>query len=99
MNFKLYREFGALNSQPVFDAFSQGLRKLGHIETSHNEDFAVIWSVLWKGRMRSNQNIYEQRLKSKKPTIIIEVGNLNRGTTWRLGLNHVIRNGYFGLDK
>lgn len=99
MNFKLYREYGALNSQPVFDAFSQGLKKLGHTETNNNEDFAVIWSVLWKGRMRSNQQIYEQRLKNKKPTIIIEVGNLKRGKTWRLGLNHIIRDGYFGLDK
>lgn len=99
MNFKLYREYGALNSQPIFDALSRGLSKLGHREVSKNEDIAVIWSVLWKGRMRSNQMIYENRVRLKKPTLIIEVGNLKRGLTWRLGIDHINRDGYFGVDK
>ena len=29
MRFKLYREYGALNSPPVFDAVEQGLKQLG----------------------------------------------------------------------
>jgi hypothetical protein len=99
MRFKLYREYGALNSKPVFDAFSQGIRHYGHTEVAVNEDIAVIWSVLWRGRMKPNQQIYESAIKNNKPVIIIEVGNLNRGTTWRVSLNNINSNGCFGNDN
>lgn len=99
MRFKLYREYGALNSPPVFDAFEQGLRSLGHETVSENEDVAVIWSVLWSGRMKNNQAIYEKCKSSDKPIIIIEVGNLKRGDTWRISLNHINNLGFFGNEK
>ncbi len=54
MRFRLYREYGALNSPPVFDAVEHGLRQQGHDIVNENEDVAVIWSVLWSGRMRAN---------------------------------------------
>ena len=85
MRFRLYREYGALNSPPVFDAFEKGLRSLGHEIVTRNEDVAVIWSVLWQGRMARNQQVYQ----SGKPIVIIEVGNLHRGKTWRISLNHI----------
>jgi hypothetical protein len=98
MRFRLYREYGALNSGPLFDAFSSGLRKLGHTETSTNEDVSVIWSVLWRGRMKPNEQIYNAAVKNNKPVIIIEVGNLKRGQTWRVSLGHVNSQGEFGND-
>jgi hypothetical protein len=98
MRFRLYREHGALNSGPLFDAFSSGLRKLGHTETSTNEDVAVIWSVLWRGRMKPNEKIYQTAVKNNKPVIIIEVGNLKRGQTWRVSLGNVNSQGEFGND-
>lgn len=99
MQFKLYREYGALNSRPIFDAFEQGLTKLGHRSVSSGEDVSVIWSVLWAGRMLNNRKIYESALRSKKPVIIIEVGNFYRGKTWRISLNHVNSLGVFGNDS
>lgn len=84
MRFRLFREHGALNSRPIFDAFEQGIRSLGH-EISTTDGIPVIWSVLWQGRMRANQRIYE----TNSPVIIIEVGNLHRGKTWRVSLNHI----------
>jgi hypothetical protein len=96
MRFKLYREFGALNSVPVFNAFEQGLKSLGHESVKDNEDIAVIWSVLWAGRMRTNRQIYENCKKVNKPVVVIEVGNLNRGETWRISLNHINNLGIFG---
>jgi hypothetical protein len=98
MRFRLYREYGALNSGPLFDAFSSGLRKLGHTETSTNEDVSVIWSVLWRGRMKPNEKIYQTAVKNNKPVIIIEVGNLKRGQTWRVSLGNVNFRGEFGND-
>jgi hypothetical protein len=96
MNFKLYREHGALNSVPVFNAFEQGLRSLGHETVGSNEDVAVIWSVLWSGRMSANYEIYNKCRNTNKPIIIIEVGNLFRNRTWRVSLGHVNNLGFFG---
>lgn len=98
MKFKLYTEYGSLNSLPVFESLKQGLQLLGHDIVDKNEDIAVIWSVLWNGRMMSNKQIYEQARKEKRPILIAEVGNLIRNHTWRLSLNHVNALGYFGND-
>ncbi len=95
MRFKLYREYGALNSVPVFNAFEQGLRSLGHEVVTENEDVAVIWSVLWAGRMKNNKQVYDECKKLNKPVVIIEVGNLKRGQTWRVSLSHVNNLGIF----
>jgi hypothetical protein len=73
MRFRLYREHGALNSVPVFNAFEQGVKSLGHEIVSSNEDVAVIWSVLWYGRMAANREIYEKCIRENKPIIIIDV--------------------------
>lgn len=99
MRFKLYREYGALNSPPVFDAIEQGLRSLGYDIVNDNEDIAVIWSVLWSGRMRKNREIYYECKNTHKPVMIIEVGNLKRGQTWRISLDHINNLGNFGNQK
>lgn len=98
IKFKLYRQFGALNSKPVFDAFENSIKHLGHQIVENNEDVPVIWSVLWNGRMLSNKNIYESARSVDKPVVILEVGNLKRNTTWRVCVNHTTRLGYFGND-
>jgi len=95
MRFKLYRENGALNSKPIFDAFEQGLKSLGHTVVDSNEDVSVIWSVLWAGRMAKNKPIYD----ADKPVIILEVGNLLRNTTWRISLENINALGKFGNTK
>lgn len=95
MRFKLYRQYGALNSQLIFDAFAQGVQSLGHSVVDDHEDVAVIWSVLWAGRMAKNREIYHQARNAKKPIIIIEVGNLRRNHTWRICLNHINNLGEF----
>jgi hypothetical protein len=97
MIFDFYRQFGALNSGPVFDAFEQGLRKLGHTIQNHSGtgDAAVIWSVLWNGRMRPNQSVYEQYRRQSKPVIVLEIGCLQRDTTWKIGINGINQGSYF----
>jgi hypothetical protein len=95
MRFKLYRENGAQNSGPIFDAFEQSVIDLGHDIVKDGEDIPVIWSVLWAGRMERNRIIYHQARKHNKPIIIIEVGNLKRNITWRVSLNHINNLGEF----
>ena len=99
MRFKLYRQHGALNSPEIFNAFQQGLLAQGHQVVDSNEDVAVIWSVLWNGRMAPNQHIYEKCVRENKPILIIEVGNLLRNTTWRICLNHINGLGEFGVEE
>lgn len=99
MRFRLYREHGALNSVPVFNAFEQGVKNLGHEIVTANEDVAVIWSVLWQGRMAANREIYETCMRENKPVVIIEVGNLKRNSLWRICLNHINGLGTFGNNQ
>jgi hypothetical protein len=96
MKFKLYRNFGALNSVPVFNAFAEGVRASGHKIVEDSEDVAVIWSVLWNGRMAGNQQIYNACAKQNKPVVVIEVGSLKRGQTWRISEGHINGLGIFG---
>ena len=100
MKISLFNNFGALNSMPVFAAFEQGLRTLGIRSNNHdiNANVAVIWSHLWSGRMRHNQEIWKTFRDSGRDVIVLEVGMLKRGRTWKLGLNGVNRRAWFGQD-
>lgn len=98
MKISLFNNFGALNSVPVFAAFEQGLRALGIQSNSHDldADVAVIWSHLWSGRMRHNQDVWKTFRDSGRDVIVLEVGMLKRGRTWKVGLNGVNRRAWFG---
>lgn len=95
-SFRLYREYGALNSPPIFDAVESGLKKLGHEVDPTNGQIPVIWSVLWSGRMEKNRQIYDKAKSQNLPVMIIEVGNLRRNFTWRVSLDNVNGRGIFG---
>jgi len=69
-------------------------------ENSMNSDAAVIWSVLWAGRMAPNQAVYKHYRSQGKPVIIIEIGALYRGNTWKVSVNNITSQGYYGhLDN
>jgi len=93
MKFSLFKEYGALNSKPVFAAFEQSLRDRGHTvcESNMHSDVAVIWSVLWNGRMTGNKPVWDYYRKTNRPVIVLEVGGINRGITWKVSLNGVNR--------
>lgn len=98
MKFRLYREHGALNSVEIFDAFEKGLKKLGHTVVNTNDGIPVIWSILWNGRMNANKVIYEECRLAQQPIVILEVGTLKRGKTWKVSVNHINGLGLFGND-
>ena len=83
MKFSLWRQNGALNSRPVFDAFANSLLGAGHdvVDNDDSGDVDVIWSVLWNGRMAANKRIWQANQTNKKPTIVLEVGGNRRGIT------------------
>ena len=89
MKISLFNNFGAKNSVPVFQAIAQGLVSLGHTVVYHDPtaDVAVIWSMLWAGRMRPNQEVYRAFRRQGRPVIVAEVGMIQRGQTWKIGIN------------
>lgn len=98
MKFNLWTQYGALNSRPVFDAFKQGAKLLGYEcnENVTDDGIDVIWSVLFHGRMSSNKAIWDRAQALGKPVIVLEVGGIQRGTTWKVGLNGINRDAYWG---
>lgn len=91
----------ALQSESVWRAFLEGCRKCGiePVENSMTADAAVIWSVLWWGRMSGNKRVYDEYRKQGKPVFIIEVGTLKRGKTWKISLNNINRLAHWGNEK
>lgn len=92
----------ALNSKPVMSAVLDVFNAAGVRlqENSMNSDAAVIWSVLWNGRMQANKQVYEYYRRNNRPVVIVEIGALYRGQTWKIAVNHITRAGYYGqLDN
>ena len=98
MKVSLFREHGAQNSKPVFDAFADSLRSNGHVvvDNSYDCDVGVIWSVLWNGRMAPNKKIWEDFHNLNKKVIVLEVGGLVRGKTWKVAIDGINRDANFG---
>jgi hypothetical protein len=87
----------ALNAQPVLESFISGCRSIGinMVPNQQDADAAVIWSVLWNGRLRGNQAVYDHYRKQGKPVFILEVGSLVREKTWKLSVNNINGEGIF----
>jgi hypothetical protein len=100
MRVSIFDQYGALNSAPVFDAVRAGLDQLGieHNNMDSSADVAVIWSQLWHGRMKHNQGVWQTFRNSNRPVIVVEVGMLRRGSTWKLGVNGTGNTAYYGDD-
>jgi len=98
MKFNLWTKYGALNSKPVFDAFASGCESIGYdvVFNTDDGDIDVIWSVLFHGRMAGNLAIWERAMAQSKPVVVLEVGGIQRGTTWKVGLNGINRDAFFG---
>ena len=91
----------AQNSVPVMQAMLDSLRQAGHTieQNSTTADAAIIWSALWHGRMAANKAVYENYRAYNKPVIIADVGALQRGTTWKIAVNHINRLGHYGHNE
>jgi hypothetical protein len=88
----------ALNSVPVIQAMLDSLRVAGHtpVENGQDCDAAIIWSVLWAGRMAANQTVWAHYKAMGKPVIVMDIGALYRGETWKIAVNSITADGYYG---
>jgi hypothetical protein len=69
------------------------------VENDIDADAALIWSVLWFGKMSANKRIWDHYRSQNKPVIVIEVGGLHRNKTWKLGINGINRDADFALEE
>jgi hypothetical protein len=88
----------ALNSKPVMSALLSSLRGAGHVleENSMTADALLIWSVLWSGRMAANQAVYQHYRSLGRTVVVADIGTLQRGTTWKVAVNNINAQGYYG---
>ena len=103
MKISCFTDYGPLNSKPVFEAFIKSMRQAGDTVFENKDDgqcdVAVIWSVLWQGRMAKYRNIWETYRNKNKPVVVIEVGGIKRNETWKIGINGVNREADFHNDS
>lgn len=69
------------------------------VDNSWDADAVLLWSVLWSGRMRANKDIYEHYRQQGRPIIIAEVGALQRNHTWKIAVDNVTAEGFYGHQQ
>ena len=102
MKLEIWTEYGPQNSKPIFDAFVKSLEDAGEtivLNRSVNADVAVIWSVLWRGRMENYKRIWDEYKALGKPVIVIEVGGLRRNESFKIGINGINRKADFANQE
>jgi hypothetical protein len=88
----------AQNSVPVVQAMLDSLRRAGHTveQDIMDADATIIWSVLWSGRMAANQAVWSHYRSQGRPVIVVDIGSLYRGETWKIAINSITADGYYG---
>jgi hypothetical protein len=102
MKIEAWPMHGPLNSKNIFAKFIKSMQATGeevHINKETNADVAVIWSVLWRGRMQSYKAIWERYRSQGKPVIVIEVGGLRRNLSFKIGINGINRDADFANQE
>lgn len=86
------------NSGPVMAAMLESLHGAGirSEENSMTSDAVILWSVLWSGRMAKNREIYQHYRNLGRPVIVIDIGSLRRGITWKVAVNNITALGHYG---
>jgi len=91
LRISFFEQYGAIGSREIFDSFKRGFLKNNVSVRSHDmdADIAVIWSVLWRGKMAQNKIVWDRYKKAGKSIIVLESGTLDRGKLFRVGINGI----------
>ncbi len=102
MKIEAWPMHGPLNSKNIFAKLIQSMQKTGDnvsVNKETNGDVAVIWSVLWRGRMQGYKPIWDRYRKQGKPVIVVEVGGLRRNLSFKIGINGINRDADFANQE
>jgi len=88
------------NAKDVYPQLTDAIKQTDTlVENVMDADAALIWSVLWFGKMSANKNVWDHYRSQGKPVIVIEVGGLIRNKTWKLGINGINRDADFAINE
>jgi hypothetical protein len=102
MKIAVHTTFGPLNSKDIFKKFISSLKASGEdvrINETNNADVAVIWSVLWRGRMEGYKKIWDEYRNAGRPVVVLEVGGLKRNQSFKIGINGINRDADFANQE
>ena len=87
------------NAKEVYPQLIDAISKTDElVASSMDADAALIWSILWYGKMGGNKRVWDHYREQGKPVIVIEVGGLIRNGTWKLGINGINRDANFAVE-
>jgi len=93
MKVSFFTQNSSKAGKPVFEAMMKAVNEWkcndSVVENDMDADVAVIWSLLWNGRMAPNRAVWNEFHKQGKPVVVLEVGGLNRNVTWKVGINGI----------
>ena len=98
MKFSLIPNNTSRNGKTIMESYEHALKQAGET-TVYNDmdaDVAIIWSILFQGKMKPNKEVWEHYRKQNKPVIVLEVGGIKRNITWRAGINGITGDAYHG---
>ena len=98
MKFSLFPNNTSRNGKTIMESYEHALKQAGET-TVYNDmdaDVAIIWSILFQGKMKPNKEIWEHYRRQNKPVIVLEVGGIKRNITWRAGINGITGDAYHG---
>lgn len=96
MRIAIFPEQTSINGFNLYNQLAGYMSKTDTlVKQAFDADAALIWSVLWNGRMSQNQTVWDKYRARNKPVIVIEVGGLVRDKTWRLSVNGITRSAIF----
>lgn len=80
----------ALNGKEPYEAVLNSIKRTDELsENDMDADAAIIWSVLWNGRMLPNKKVWDHYRSRGRPVIVVETGSLIRNQTWKLSANGI----------
>ena len=90
MKVSFFTQNSSIAGRPIFEAMMNAVRKTDTVvENTLDADVAVIWSLLWHGKMTGNRGVWNEFRKQGKPVVVLEVGGLNRNVTWKVGIDGI----------
>ena len=98
MKIAVFPKTSAMAGKPVMAAFIESLRQDNFVICENHErpdaDVVVMWS--WLLGMYGRDAIYNHYKKTNTKFVILEVGALQRNTTWKVAINGINRDADFG---
>jgi len=102
MKIEIWPQYGPLNSKDIFKKFINSLENNNEqlfVNQETDADVAVIWSVLWSGRMSGYRPIWNRYTNKNKAVVVIEVGGIKRNETFKIAINGINREADFANQQ